>query len=429
MASEPIITCPSCRAEIKLTESLAAPLLESTRRQFEQRLAQQNAEMAKRETAIREQQAVVERERSMLAQNLADSLAAERPKIAAEESQRARQALKTELTQREHAESELRQLLADRETKLADAQRTQVDFLRKQRELDDARRELELTVEKRVQDSLADTRRLARDDAEKQWKLTLTEREEMIGGLKRQIEELKRKAEQGSQQLQGEVQEIELESLLRSSFLRDRIEPVPKGEHGGDALQRVHNEQGQFCGTILWESKRTQRWSDAWLPKLREDQRVAKAEHAVVVSQALPKDHCAFNHNDGIWVCSFSAAIPLAIALRHGLVEIAAARQSIAGQQTKMELVYEYLTGPRFRHRIHAIVEKFSDMRDDLDRERKSMTRLWAKREEQIRGVIESTAGFYGDLQGIAGRNIPELPELSLVDGEPRTANPPEFSS
>ncbi len=421
MPSEPVIFCPSCRAEIKLTESLAAPLLESTKQQFEQRLAQQNAEIGRREAAIREQQFKIEQERNLLAQRLAESIAVERPKIVAEESQRAKQAMKAELSQRQQAEAELRQLLVEREAKLAEAQRVQAEFLRKQRELDDARREIELTIEKRVQESLADARRLARDDAERQWKLTLVEREEVIGGLKRQIEELKRKAEQGSQQLQGEVQELELEQLLHSSFARDRIEPVPKGEHGGDALQRVYNEQGHFCGTILWESKRTQRWSDAWLPKLREDQRSAKAEHAVVVSQTLPKDHCAFHHTDGIWVCSFSAAVPLAIALRHSLVEIAAARQSIAGQQTKMELVYEYLTGPRFRHRIHAIVEKFSDMRDDLEKERKAMTRMWAKREEQIRGVLESTAGFYGDLQGIAGRNIPELPGLSLESGE--TAN------
>lgn len=414
MPSDPIIFCPSCGTEIKLTESLAAPLLESTKREFEQRLAQQNIDISKRETAIREQQLKVDQERSMLTQKLAESLAVERPKIAAEESQRARLAMKTELSQRDQTETELRQVLAERESKLAEAQRVQAEFLRKQRDLDDARRELELTIEQRVQSSLGEARRLARDEVERQWKLALVEREEMIGGLKRQIEDLKRKAEQGSQQLQGEVQEIELENALRASFSRDRIEPVPKGEHGGDVLQRIYNEQGQFCGTILWESKRTQRWSDTWLPKLREDQRAAKAEHAIVVSQVLPKDHCTFNLTDGIWICSFSAAIPLAIALRHSLVEIAAARQSLAGHQTKMELVYEYLTGPRFRHRIHAIVEKFSDMREDLEKERKSMTRMWAKREEQIRGVIESTAGFYGDLQGIAGRNIPELPGLSL---------------
>ena len=171
---------------------------------------------------------------------------------------------------------------------------------------------------------------------------------------------------------------------------------------------------GQLCGTILWESKRTKNWSDGWLAKLREDQRAAKAEIALIVSQTLPKEVETFSLIDGVWVSSHRCAIPVAIALRYSLLEIAAARQAGEGQQTKMELVYQYLTGPRFRHRIQAIVEKFSDMQDDLQRERKTMTKLWSKREEQIRCVVESTAGMYGDLQGIAGKTLQEIEGLEI---------------
>jgi hypothetical protein len=177
--------------------------------------------------------------------------------------------------------------------------------------------------------------------------------------MQRQIEQLRRKAEQGSQQLQGEVFELELESLLRAKFPQDIIDPVAKGDFGGDALQGIVGPLGQRCGSILWELKRTKNWSDAWLPKLRDDQREAKADIALIVSNALPKGTQTFDLIEGVWVSETRCAIPLAIALRQSLIEISAARQAGEGQQTKMELVYQYLTGPGFRHRVEAIVEKF----------------------------------------------------------------------
>ena len=221
--------------------------------------------------------------------------------------------------------------------------------------------------------------------------------------------------EQGSQQLQGEVQELQLEALLRAKFPLDSIEPVPKGEFGGDTLQRICNSVGLSCGSILWESKRTKNWSDGWLAKLREDQRAAKADIAILISEALPKSIQTFDQIEGVWIAPPHLAVAVATALRHALIELASARQASDGQQTKMELVYQYLTGQRFRHRVQAIVEKFSDMQDDLEKERKTMTRLWAKREEQIRSVIDSTAGMYGDLQGIAGKTLQEIEELSIL--------------
>jgi hypothetical protein len=194
---------------------------------------------------------------------------------------------------------------------------------------------------------------------------------------------------------------------------------VPKGEFGGDLIQHVVRPTGQICGSILWEAKRTKNWSDGWLGKLREDQRVAKADVALIVSQALPKGLQTFDLIDGVWVTEPRCAVAVAIALRESLIALSAARLAGEGQQTKMELVYQYLTGPRFRQRIEAVVEHFSDMQADLDRERKAMTRLWAKREEQIRGVVEATAGLYGDLQGIAGRTLLEIEglEMPMLDG------------
>ena len=416
--TEPTITCPNCKTEIKLTESLAAPLIESTRRDFEKRLALKDSDIAKKEAELREREAAVSKAMQAIDDQVAEKLLLERAKIVTEESKKAKLALQSDIDQKARELAELQDVLNQRDAKLAEAQKAQANLIRQKRELDDAKRELELTVEKRVQDGLLATREQAKKEAEEGLKLKVMEKEQTIASMQTQIEELKRKAEQGSQQLQGEVQELELEALLRAKFPRDTIEPVPKGEHGGDALQRVIGPLGQVCGTILWESKRTKNWSDGWLVKLRDDQRTARADIAIIVSQILPKGVEAFDLVDGIWVTNTKSVVSVAVALRHSLIEVASARQALEGQQTKTEMVYQYLTGPRFRHRVEAIVEAFSSMQEDLDREKKAITKQWAKREEQIERVMQATAGMYGDLQGIAGKTIQEIEGLgiSLLD-------------
>jgi hypothetical protein len=412
--NEATINCPKCKTKIKLTESLAAPLIEATRQEYERKIALKDADVAAREAVLHKERKALAKAQESIDEQVAAKVTTERRRIAADEAKKARLLFGADLEKKTKEVTDLLEVLTERDLKLAEAQQAQADVIRKQRELADARREMDLTIEKRVQESLGTVRDKARLEAEEGLKLKVLEKEELIASMQRQIEELKHKAEQGSQQLQGEVQELELESLLRTKFPRDIIEPVAKGEFGGDALHRVIGPQGQPCGTILWESKRTKNWSDAWLPKLRDDQRAAKADVALIVSHALPKGVNNFDLVDGIWVTESHCAISVAIALRQTLIELSAARQASDGQQTKMEMVYQYLTGPRFRHRIEAIVEKFSDMQADLDRERKAMTRGWAKREEQIREVIESTAGMYGDLQGIAGSRLQEIEGLEM---------------
>ena len=388
--TDPTIICPNCKTEIKLTESLAAPLLETTRRQYEKRIADKDAE-------------------------LAEKLLAERAAMAVEEAKKAKLLLGADLVQKTKELTELQEVLKERDGKLAEAQNAQADLIRKQRELDDAKREMELTIEKRIQESLQTTRDKAKIEAEDDMKLKVAEREQTILAMQKQIEDLRRRAEQGSQQLQGEVQELELESLLKDKFPRDTVEPVPKGEHGGDVLQRIIGPMEQLCGTILWESKRTKNWSDGWLAKLRDDQRAAKAECAVIVSQVLPKEVDVFDHVDGIWITCPRTVIPVCIALRNSLIELAQARKASDGQQTKMEMVYHYLTGPGFRQRVQAIVEAFSAMHEDLNKEKKAIMKQWAKREQQIERVMQATVGMYGDLQGIAGKGLKEIEGLDLA--------------
>ncbi len=412
--AEPTIVCPQCKIEIKLTESLAAPLLESIKRDYEQRLTQKNIDIAKREQALAERAQSLEKAKQTFDQQVAQKLQLERARIGAEEAQKAKLMLGHDLDQKTREINILQEVLKQNNAKLADAQKTQAELVRKERELDDAKREIDLTIEKRVQADLGAERDKAKREAEEELKLKVMEKDQTITAMQRQIEDLKRRAEQGSQQLQGEVQELELEVLLTAKFPRDTIQPVPKGEFGGDVLHRVLGPTNQICGTILWESKRTKNWSDGWLPKLREDQRAAKAEIAVIISQALPKEIETFGFLDGVWVADPKVALPVAMSLRQTLIEVACARQASEGQQTKMEMVYGYLTGPRFRQRVQAIVEAFSSMRDDLDREKKAITRQWAKREEQIDRVMNATVGMYGDLQGIAGKTLQEIEGLEF---------------
>lgn len=416
--SDPKITCPSCKTEIKLNESLAAPMIEATRKQFEQKLLQKDEEIIKREEGLNAKERQIEDEKRKLNEQVANQVEAqlknERARVIEEESRKAKLASAVELENKSREVDDLNEILKTNALKLAQAQQAQAELIKKQRELDDAKRELELTVEKRVQDGLVEVRAKAKQDAEDGLKLKIAEKDQTISSMQQKMEELVRKAEQGSQQLQGEVQELELENILRAKFPFDSIEPVAKGEFGGDTLQRVVSSAGQVSGSILWESKRTKTWQDVWLTKLRDDQRSAKADISILVTQTLPKGVQTFDVIDGVWVTSPMLLIPVVTALRHTLLQVNLVRQVSEGQQTKTEMVYQYLTGARFKQRVEAIVEAFSAMKEDLDKEKKVITKQWAKREEQIRRVTESTVGMWGDLQGIVGKSLQEIDGLEF---------------
>jgi hypothetical protein len=413
-AHEPVVRCPNCSHDIRLTESLAAPLLEENRRRFQEQMAQKDAELSRKSEVVRKEREELAKAREQVEDQVKQRLAAERDQLTATEAKKAREAAAAELQAKVAEAAELRRTLETNNAKLAEAQKAQADLLRKQRDLDDEKRELDLTVEKRVQSSIEDIRIKARQEADEAAKLRISERDHTIESMTRTIEELKRKAEQGSQQTQGEVFELELEEILRDRFPTDMIEPVAKGELGADVVQQVNGSVGQPAGIILWESKRTKNWSDGWLVKLREDQRRCGADVALIVSHALPKHVEYFDLVDGVWVAHPRCALPVAVSLRQALIAVSSTRLVQQGQQTKMEQVYHYLTGTKFKQRVDAVIEKFNDMRDDLDKERKFMTRQWAKRETQILSVVESTVGMVGDLQAIAGKAMPEIPSLDL---------------
>ena len=384
------IECPKCHHKFELTETLAGPLIAAAR-------AEAN-------------------------RNAADEIKAaeERIKVAAETKARedSRERLTAALEAAEASQrlaEEGAALLLANNKKLAEAQAAQADALRKSRELDEARRELELTVQRKVTEGAAAVREEARRVAEEAIGLRVAEREQTIETLRKALEDAQRKAAQGSQQAQGEVQELALEAALREAFPLDTVEPVAKGVLGADCVQTVYQGSGEKpCGKIIFESKRTKNWSEGWVSKLKDDQRAAQAEIAVIVTAVLPKDVVDFGLYEGVWVVSPRYAVNLAAVLRVALQEVAAARAAGQGLETKAELIYGYMTGPRFKSRIQAIVEAFTVMREDLDTERRAIQKQWAKREAQIERVMLGTAGMYGDLQAIAGKSLTELEGLDI---------------
>jgi hypothetical protein len=246
-------------------------------------------------------------------------------------------------------------------------------------------------------------------------RLREADKEKLITDLRSQIDDLKRMSEQGSPQARGEVMELVLEDFLRDSFPQDTIEPVPVSYHGGDVLQHVHDANGLDCGTILWESKRTKTWSNNWLPKLRDDQRAAHAAAAVVMTVEMPKGLTTFGRIDGVWVTNRSCLLGLATALRAGILEIGRTKRSMEGRQSKVELLFNYVAGSEFRQRIEAIVEAFLTLKSDLESEKRSLQRIWAKREKQIERAAVNTAGLYGEFGGILGSSLPQIANLELA--------------
>ncbi|PHR60129.1 MAG: hypothetical protein COA43_07460 [Robiginitomaculum sp.] len=408
--SDPTLKCPDCGTTIKLNESLAGPLLAQARDEFTRKLRTQNDQMAT-------QTAKIESERAAMASKLAQGIAAERQTIAGQESQKARQAAAKDLAAKAQETETLRQTLKENDIKLAKAQTAEAAILKERRAIEEQKRELDLTIEKRVQAEAQNIRDKAKQEQEHAYHLKLKEQEHTMTMMNKQISDLKRRAEQGSQQNQGEVLEIELEDVLRRKFPFDEILPVAKGINGGDILQKVMSPNGKLCGTMLWETKRTKTWHATWLPKLKNDQREAGADIAILMSTTLPKEFekTTFTQMDGIWITGFDSAMSLAGVLRMQLIEIANVYAVRDGQETKAELIYDYLTGTKFKHRVEAIVEKFEDMREDLVKEKRIITKQWAKREQQIEGVINATIGMYGDLEGIAGKSMPEISGLEFA--------------
>ena len=314
--------------------------------------------------------------------------------------------------------SDLNEQLEEKTKNLKEAQRQELELRKRQRELVEKEEKLELELSRKIDAERQKIIQKTSKEFEETHRLKDAEKDKQLDDMKKQIDELKRKSEQGSQQMQGEVLELELEESLKEEFPFDVIEPVAKGVKGGDIIQTVKTQSGRICGKILWETKRTKNWSDSWIQKLKDDQRDAKADLAILVSETLPKGFHHFRLISGVWVTDILSAVSLALALRVVLIQVARERETQVGKKEKMELAYNYLTGQEFRNRVEAIVESFTAMKADLEAERRAMLKIWAKREKQIERVISNAAGMHGDLQEIAGSSLPTIKILELPNDD-----------
>jgi hypothetical protein len=402
--------CPKCGCDFEMS-ALMHETIEAKLTVVRRAADEREAELLKLQRAVEEREHRVNLD-------LETRLAGETARIRAEEARLA------EARYASLAEERVRQKdeeLAAARGRLADASMREAELLRKERAVAEREQQSALDFERRLADEATRIREREAQVAEERagrerekHRLLVEEQRQRSDGLEKTVEELQRKLRQGSQQTQGEAQEALLSDLLAGAFELDGIEDVPKGIAGADVLHVVCAPDGRECGTIVWESKRTKTWSDDWLAKVRDDQRAAGAALAVIVTQTLPAGVRFFTEREGVWICSWSCATALAGALRALLVEVTVARRVADGRGEKMQVLFDYLTGSEFRNRVSGLVEPLAEMREDLEQEKRAVLKLWKRRERQLERARDNLSAFYGDIQGIAGQKIVELPALSL---------------
>ncbi len=305
-------------------------------------------------------------------------------------------------------------LAEEREGRAKDRKQIE-DLLKEMRKIRQEKEAAGIEMQKKLAIEEEKIRSEAKAQAEESHSLKEKENDKVIQDLKKALSDAQRKAEQGSQQTQGEVLELEIENILRREFPMDLITEVKKGVRGADAIQTVVNRLGKVCGTILWESKNA-KWSQGWIGKLKEDARAAHANLAVLVATDPPGTIKTFGYLDGIWIVARPYLTALATALRFNVISLAHERNIQDGKQGKAEVLYEYITSLDFRSRVEAIVEAFSGMQDEIEREKRWFTTKWSRQEKQLRQVVDHTTGMYGDLQGVIGKSLPTISTLDLPE-------------
>ena len=258
----------------------------------------------------------------------------------------------------------------------------------------------------------------AQKKAEEEQHLKIMAKDKQLADTLKELEDAKRKLQQGSQQTQGEVFELEFEELLRKEFPNDKISPVGKGVKGGDIIHEVWDSRGNFNGKILWELKNTKTWTEGWIDKLKGDKRTINADEAVIISEVMPAEIKTAGFRDGVWVTQRNFVVGIASTLRASLIQLFYAKNAAKGKDEKVEAIYSYLSGVEFKHRIEAIIDAFSNMQTDIEKEKRYFSSKWARDEKNIRQVIDNTFGMHGDFKGLMGSTLPTIKGLETQELE-----------
>lgn len=413
------IKCPQCSFEFLPDEILSHQLEEKYRLEYEEKQRQKDQENIEKEKALTEKAQKIESAKQDLVgvvnRQVEEKLKTEKLEIEKKAKEEA-----IEKAQKEYSEK-LENIKADGEER--DKQnkelRDQISDLMKQlREMKAKDEQRDIEYQKRIMEEESSIKNKAKQEAQEESQLQIAQKEKQLDDLRKQLSEAQRKAEQGSQQSQGEVLELELEELLRQQFIYDEIIPVPKGDNGADVIQKVKNNLGKVCGMIVWESKRTKNWTESWIPKLKDDLRREKGDIAVIVSTALPDEIKNFGIRDGVMVVSFNSVVALTTLLRKQLIDLNNAKVSGEDKDKKSEIVYNYLISNDFKQRIEVWLEYFTSRQKEINIEKAYFTKKWEKEEKSIQKIYLNTSGIYGDLQGLIGTALPKIEMLELPEGE-----------
>ncbi|MFT3947713.1 MAG: DUF2130 domain-containing protein [Agriterribacter sp.] len=414
------IKCPNCSHVFQMEDAVSEEYRKELREKMKEHINRVNDE------ALKKQEEFLKKEQLLLQQiqqketEYSNRLSQEKIKLQQSLEENLRKSISADF---ENQLRLLQQSNKDNETKLQEARNMQLEYLRKEQELKHKEQELEIQIQKQLlteREKITDeVRRLEEQKVharETGQQLKMKEMEKQLDDQKKLIDQMKRKAEQGSMQMQGEVQELLLEDLLKNAFPFDEINEVGKGAKGADCIQIIRNQFGQECGKIIYESKRTQHFSVDWIEKLRIDMRTKDADIAVIVTQAMPRDMNQFGERNGVWICSFAEVNALAHILRDSIIKIFTATRSQENKGDKMHLLYDYLTGREFAEQWKAIREGFLSMKISIQKERDAMEKLWKAREKNLEKVLLNAAHIRGSIEGIAGQDSIDLNLLEEED-------------
>ncbi|PCJ67952.1 MAG: Caldesmon [Bacteroidetes bacterium] len=403
------IKCPNCAHEFDVEEALSGKLEAHFKAEYEQKVAEQaskfNAERDKLAEQKEEFEKKKEKENELFKEKLAQRIEKEREAIQKQTNDSFEQQLKAQQAEIEKKKEENRTLRA-----------AEIDLLKRENDLKEQTEELQLAIDKKMLEKQHEIEEKGRAKEREANLLKEKEFQKQLDDQKKLIDEMKRKAEQGSMQMQGEIQELALEELLRTSYPFDEIAEVGKGIRGADCIQTVVNSRQQTCGSIVYESKRTKNFAGDWIDKLKQDQINCKADIAVIVTETMPSDMERFGEKDGVWICGFHEVKSLSFVLREMLLKTQSVKSSEENKGDKMELLYSYLTSNEFVQNIKRIVENYDGMIGQLNSEKKAMYKIWASREKQIWVVQENISTLFGSIKGIAGKELETSSVLELPD-------------
>lgn len=410
-----VIHCPHCGEPIPITKALQEQVSHDLEKKFQIELEAAKSQADKKEAELKLQQEAVKKQQAELENQVQAKTEAAIGELKKDLWHKAQQAA---LEKNDLVLKDLKEQLDEQRKKNEEAQKQELELRKQMRAFEDAKREWELQMVRKLDEERKLVEEKLTKDLSNEHRLKELELRKQLEDTQKALEDAKRKASQGSQQTQGEVLELDLENTLRATFIKDVIEPVGKGVHGADIIHKVCNGAGSICGVLLWEIKQTKHWTEGWITKFKDDLRAQKANVPILVTMVLPKEIEGFGLYQGVWITQPAYAVQLAIALRNTLISVDFERSAARGRGEKMELLYQYIASHEFRQRVEALVEVYAEMQSQITKEQTAYTRIWQQRQMQLHRLLASTAGLYGEIQGLVGSTLPEIKGLELGTGE-----------